>query len=59
MRLRWIIAAGAAGLLIAFWQQNLVAFYLTCLGCMLMYAWRMFSLALPGRHVDTAESGRD
>jgi hypothetical protein len=59
MRLRWIIAAGAAGLLIAFWQQDLVAFYLTCLGCMLMYTWRMFSLALLGRHVDTGEPKRE
>jgi len=55
MRLRWIIAAGAAGLLFALWQENLVAFYFTCLGCMLMYALRMFSLALPGRHTGESE----
>jgi hypothetical protein len=57
MRLRWIIAAGAAGLLIAFWQENVLAFYLTCLGCMLMYTLRIFSIAASGRHIDSGDSG--
>jgi hypothetical protein len=49
MQFRKIIAAGILGLLIALWQQSLLAVYLTCLGCMLMYAFRMFSLSIVGR----------
>ena len=57
MQLRKIIAACILGLLIAFWEESLLAVYFTCLRCMLMYAFRMFSLSVPGRECATNDAG--
>jgi len=54
MQFKNIIAAGSLGLLIAFWQESVLAVYLTCLGCMLMYAFRMFSLAASRRPIGSS-----
>ena len=57
MQFRKIIAAGILGLLIAILQESLLALYPTCLGCMLMCAFRMFSLSVSGRNNGKNDSG--
>jgi hypothetical protein len=59
MKIQSIMAAALFGLLTACWQRSLVTFYLTCLGCMLMYAFRMFSLSVSGRGHFTNDSGAE
>jgi hypothetical protein len=58
MQLRTIIAVGALGLLIACLQESFVALYIACLVCLLMYAFRMFGLAVSGRDTGGDNSGQ-
>ncbi|MGM4932771.1 hypothetical protein [Tardiphaga sp. 619_E2_N8_5] len=46
MRVRWIIVAGAIGLLAAWWYQNLVAAYITVFSCLILFALRVISVKM-------------
>ncbi|MDB5609708.1 MAG: hypothetical protein JWP25_6608 [Bradyrhizobium sp.] len=46
MRIRWIIVAGAIGLLIAWHFENLVAAYVAVFGCLILLGLRSISLKL-------------
>jgi hypothetical protein len=46
MRLRWIIVAGAVGLMIAWREASLVAVYVAMIGCMILYGLRAIRVQL-------------
>jgi hypothetical protein len=49
MRIRWIILAGAVGLLIAWHFENLVAAYVAAFGCLILLGLRSIRIKLDER----------
>jgi hypothetical protein len=49
MQLRWIIVAGVAALVVAWWEASFLVLYVGMIGCMILYGLRKIILQLDER----------